>query len=97
MSLGQLFDGQQSLQLYRQGITILTTKVAENPELRHDLSSAYCAVADLFMTDLCDESDAEAECSKAIECAIEAEETNPEAWQTKARLQIIKSLFGWSH
>ena len=49
------------------------------------------------MTDLCDESDAEAECSKAIECAIEAEETNPEAWQTKARLQIIKSLFEvWS-
>ena len=93
MSLGQLFEGQQSLQLYQQGIAILAKKVAENSELKHDLSSALCSVADLYMTDLCDEPDAEAECTKAIECAIEAEETNPEAWQTKARLQIIKSQF----
>ena len=93
MSLGQLFEGQQSLQLYQQGIAILAKKVAENSELKHDLSSALCSVADLYMTDLCDEPNAEAECTKAIECAIEAEETNPEAWQTKARLQIIKSQF----
>jgi hypothetical protein len=93
MSLGQLFDGQQSLQLYKQGIAILSQKVAENSELKHDLSSALCSVADLYMTDLCDEPDAEAECTKAIECAIEADETNPEAWQTKARLQIIKNQF----
>jgi hypothetical protein len=93
MSLAQLFEGQQSLQLYQQGIGILTKKVSDNVELKHDLSTAYCAVADLYMTDLCDEAEAEVEVTKAIESAIQAEETNPEAWQTKARLELIKNQF----
>ncbi len=93
MSLAQLFEGQQSLQLYQQGIGILTKKVSDNVELKHDLSTAYCAVADLYMTDLCDEAEAEVEVTKAIESAIQAEETNPEALQTKARLELIKNQF----
>jgi hypothetical protein len=91
LSLAQLFDGQQSLQLYRQGIAILTK--ADSPDTKRDLASAHCAIADLYMTDLCDEADAEAECTKAIESAILADESNPEAWQTKARLELVKSQF----
>ena len=100
MSLAQLFDGQQSLQLYQQGIAIITKRKskAENstenqPDLSRDLSSAFCAIADLFMTDLCDDPEAEVQCTKAIEEAIKNEENNPEAWQTKARLELIKSQF----
>lgn len=89
LSLAQLFDGKESLQLYLQGIKIMTG----NPELKRDTSSAFCSVADLYMTDLCDEPDAESECSNAIENALKADETNPEAWQTKARFQIVKSQF----
>jgi len=45
------------------------------------------------MTDLCDDADAEAECTKAIENAMKADEKNPEAWQTKARLELVKNQF----
>ena len=45
------------------------------------------------MTDLCDAEEAETECSACIQKAVEADEANPEAWQTKARLHLIKSEF----
>lgn len=95
LSLAQLFDGQQSLQLYRQGIDIISKQqqASEGSDLSRDLSSTFCAIADLFMTDLCDEGDAESECTKAIESAVKADEKNPEAWQTKARLELIKNQF----
>jgi len=60
---------------------------------KRELSSSYCAVAELFTTDLCDLEEAEGECTTCIQRAIEADESNPEAWQTKARLHLIKSEF----
>jgi len=62
-------------------------------KLRKELSNSYCAVAELFMTDLCDADEAESECSGCVQKAVEADESNPEAWQTKARLHLVKSEF----
>ena len=45
------------------------------------------------MTDLCDNPEAEHECSESVRKAIEADAKSPEAWQTKARLHLIKSEF----
>jgi hypothetical protein len=61
--------------------------------LERELSSAFCAVAELWMTDLCDESEAESECASSIDKAIQSDQSNAEAWQTKARLHLIKSEF----
>ena len=36
---------------------------------------------------------AESECSGCVQKAVEADESNPEAWQTKARLHLVKSEF----
>ena len=69
-------------------------KIANSPQtLKQELSNSFCAVAELWMTDLCDESEAEQECDSNINKAIEADDSNPEAWQTKARFHLIKSEF----
>ena len=50
--------------------------------LVHQMSSAYCSIAELFMTDLCDEEDAENQCHTSISRAIEVDPNNPESYQS---------------
>ena len=38
----------------------------ESKEARKELSNSFCAVAELYMTDLCDKEEAEAECSRSV-------------------------------
>ena len=97
-SLAQLFNGDESLQIYRQGIRVAEEILSqleadEAKEARKECASAYCAVAELYMTDLCDEPSAETECTNSVQKAVEIDPDNPEAWQTKARLHLIKSEF----
>jgi hypothetical protein len=58
-----------------------------------ELSNGHCSVAELYMTDLCDEPEAEQECEDFIAKAVEADGANPEAWQTRARLCIVREKF----
>lgn len=51
----------------------------EEHSLERDLSSIYCSIAELYLTDLCDESDAESCCTAAIKSAMETDPTNAEA------------------
>ena len=97
-SLAQLFNGDESLQIYRQGIRVAEEILSqleadEAKEAKKECASAYCAVAELYMTDLCDEPSAETECTNSVQKAVEIDPDNPEAWQTKARLHLIKSEF----
>ncbi len=98
LSLAQLFQGKEALQLYGAGIGVMRAamekkKGEEAGELATELSNAHCACAELFMTDLCDESDAEEQCKANIASAEEADPANPEAKQTRARYLLIKSQF----
>ena len=115
LSLAQLMQGKESLELYNKAIEIITRikeqieatpnkdiqtdpkperKIVNSPQtLKQELSNSFCAVAELWMTDLCDESEAEHECESNINKAVEADDSNPEAWQTKARFHLIKSEF----
>lgn len=95
LSLAQLMEGQDSLGLYRKAIQIMEAAGATtDPDgIKREMSSAYCAIAELFMTDLCDEAEAETECEAAISKAVEVDSSNPEAWQTKARLELIRNEF----
>ncbi|XP_066959729.1 uncharacterized protein [Macrobrachium rosenbergii] len=58
--------------------------------LVHQMSSAYCSVAELFMTDLCDEEDAENQCHTNISKAIDVDPGNPEAYQSMASFLLVK-------
>ena len=66
-SLAQFFGGDEALQIYRQGILVAESALGqfegdEEKEVRKECASAYSAVAELYMTDLCDEPEAETEC-----------------------------------
>ncbi len=99
LAMAQLFQGREALDLYNSGIRIMLKAREEcqdesrRKEISTELSSAYCACAELFMTDLCDEEKAEEECKEGIARAEEACPTNAEAKQTKARFLLVKQDF----
>merc|ERR1719322_1053284 len=92
-SLAQIMSGKEALQLYQKGIETMTQTQQKTPELKRELSNGFCACAELYMTDLCDEKGAQEECESHIGRAVGSDEGNPEAWQTKARLALITEHF----
>lgn len=54
------------------------------------ISTACCSVAELYMTDLCDEEEAENQCLAYINKAIETDPSNPEAFQFMASYQLVR-------
>ncbi|XP_064647778.1 uncharacterized protein LOC135500319 [Lineus longissimus] len=105
MALGQLFEGQQSIQCYQKGIELMVKEMQEHQEkqvaaacaqddkhneLCRGISSAYCSVAEIYMTDCCDDEGAEEKCQSSIEKSIEADNSNPEAYQMMASFLLVK-------
>ena len=45
------------------------------------LPPAYVALSELYLTDLCDEPEAEAEARRLVTLATQADPGNPEGWQ----------------
>lgn len=90
-SLAQLLCGKDALDLYKKGLEVLQQQQNDLEAKPKETASAYCAMAELYMTDLCDEPEAESGCAEFIEKALEADQMSPEAWQTKARFLLVKS------
>uniref|UniRef100_A0A1E1X514 Uncharacterized protein n=1 Tax=Amblyomma aureolatum TaxID=187763 RepID=A0A1E1X514_9ACAR len=102
LSLGQLTDGKESLAHYGKGVQLLcdllqkqhdsaaASEECSGTELNRALSSAYCAMAEIYMTDCCDEDDAEAQCAELVQKSIEADPSNPEAFQVQASYLLVK-------
>jgi tetratricopeptide (TPR) repeat protein len=53
-----------------------------------ELAKAYCGIAELYLTDLCDEEDAEQQCESALMTALEHDKDNLDAKQTLASMRI---------
>ncbi|XP_075746043.1 uncharacterized protein LOC119159701 [Rhipicephalus microplus] len=102
LSLGQLTGGKESLAHYAKGVQILCNLLQEQQglaaasegsseaDLNRALSSAYCAMAEIYMTDCCDEEDAEQQCSELVQKSIQADPSNPEAFQVQANFLLVK-------
>ncbi|KAH6938623.1 hypothetical protein HPB50_011203 [Hyalomma asiaticum] len=102
LSLGQLTDSKESLSHYAKGVEILCKLLQEQhglaagseersgADLNRALSSAYCAMAEIYMTDCCDEEDAEQQCSEFVQKSIQADPSNPEAFQVQANFLLVK-------
>jgi tetratricopeptide (TPR) repeat protein len=75
--LGQMLNGKDALQSYNKCISIASAEMSASigdefhEETRSQLISVYCAIGELFMTDLCDEDCAETECQSAFTKALE--------------------------
>jgi tetratricopeptide (TPR) repeat protein len=72
-----------------KGTAVAEVKTKSEVSCR-DISSAYCAIAELYLTDACFEDDAEVRCRENIDLAIEADTSNAEAYQTLASFCLCK-------
>lgn len=95
---GQLCMEHEALQAYKNGIQSLEAclSLAMDDEtektLHQKISGAYCTVAELYLTDLCYEDNAETECETYLEKALQIKDTDGEplvdALQTMASLRL---------
>lgn len=96
MYLGQLLMGADAVACFDRGTALLLkdmeceSDVAAKQELGHKLSSALCARAEVYMTDLCDDAQAEAECERSLTSATQYGASNPDAWVAKANFHICQ-------
>ncbi|KAF2866705.1 TPR domain-containing protein [Massariosphaeria phaeospora] len=102
--LAQLNDegGAESVRWFEKGVEVLKREIgelegkivkkAETTELleekRQKMANALCGVAEVYMTDLSWEEDAEARCEAAVTEAMLAAPNSPEPLQTLASIRI---------
>ena len=94
MYLGQLCQGVDAVACYDRGIKLLTKELesADGDDallLRAKLSESLSSKAELYMTDLCDMPNAEAQCQAAIEASLQADPSNVDALLTAANLFCV--------
>jgi len=56
---------------------------------RRDLSNTYVSISEIYMTDLCDEPEAEAESRNCIDLSVSADPSNPESYQALANYSLV--------
>lgn len=104
LTLGQLHEGKESLKYYQYGQQVLqellqgTSKnnstFKKQKEYRKEImltaSNVLCSIGDLYLTDLCDEPDAEKQCEYFFTEAIDICDTNCEAYRAMANFRLIQ-------
>jgi hypothetical protein len=55
--------GQEAVDLFEKGLNL------SKPDQKAEKCMAYCAIAEIYMTDLCDEDEAQARVEKVLELA----------------------------
>eukprot|EP00397_Hematodinium_sp_SG-2012_P050480 GEMP01058700.1.p1 GENE.GEMP01058700.1~~GEMP01058700.1.p1 ORF type:complete len:303 (+),score=61.90 GEMP01058700.1:25-909(+) len=83
--LGQMAEGREALQYFEQGLAIED----DDPNNKASRVSAFCSVAELFMTDLCDEEDAQANVEKALAAACQLDGSSVEALASSAMYRKV--------
>lgn len=96
MYLAQLSQGVDAVACYDRGLHLLNTELQGAPPedaalaIQTKLAEGLCAKAELFMTDLCDEPNAEAECEAALQAALQADPNNVDALLTAANFCVCQ-------
>eukprot|EP00794_Sanderia_malayensis_P017636 gene17636-19390_t len=106
MYLGQMSAGSEAKAYYLKGIEIMKScletacngnnaAVASNAELARsvtlkDISNAYCALAEIYLTDSCEDEGAEENCGNFCKLAIDTDKTNPDAYIVMANFLLSK-------
>lgn len=95
--MGQLVGGKEALEYFNKGLQILqklkmqNAKQEELTPINKDIASGCCAIAELFMTDLCFENNAEQECERALMLGLKEDgPNNVQLLQTMASLRLCQ-------
>lgn len=103
MYLGQMSAGEEAKKWYLKGIEIMkkeleteekdkdesiASPLAKGPASGKDISNAFCALAEIYMTDCCFEDDAEKQCEKYCKEALESDPKNIDAYIVNANFLL---------
>jgi len=89
--LGQLREGAEAVVAFQRGIALAGSELDGTlPHVRRLISDAYCSLAELYMSDLCDEEGAEAACEGYCKQAFELDDSNPEAAAAWGNLKMCQ-------
>ncbi|CAM9978209.1 unnamed protein product [Laminaria digitata] len=97
--MAQLHEGRESLGYYEKGLELLQKQLSNAPDgaeggevaLKQRLCMAHCSVAELFLTDLCYEEDAESRCQDALDRSMLYDYGGPEPVHAVANLRLSQS------
>merc|ERR1712198_596138 len=87
LTAGQLFSGTDSKSDNGD------KKANSASDLKLQISSAYVAISELYMSDLCDLPETQTEAEKNISLAIQSDPSNPESWQAEASFRLVLGQF----
>ncbi len=96
MLMGQMLSGPESLLAFNKGCEILRKDLkakanrgaAKLTGVKQKLIAGLCAIAELFMTDLCEQEVAEQLCYKVLAEALKLDKNNYEALQLLASFRV---------
>ncbi|PWV22045.1 hypothetical protein C3747_1g179 [Trypanosoma cruzi] len=97
LNLAQLSDADESLECYQRALQIVygelrsCRKKRKRNTLNETLSTIYCAIAELYLTDLCYAPDAEQHCEESIVQALKCNGQSVEAHQLQASLRLSQN------
>ena len=104
MELGQLRQGREAVEAFERGIDLYREMREQKShsggeeegegrgevEVARALSSAYVSLAELYVTDCCDEEGAEGRCEEALRTALSEWPDSAEALYALANLRLIQ-------
>jgi tetratricopeptide (TPR) repeat protein len=98
MYVGELTEGKESLKYLKQGMQMLVQmRDSKDPTLSLEdyastIAEGFCSIAELYMTDLCFEEDAEKVCEDVLSraCKEDPNQQNVTVLQTLANLRLVQ-------
>ena len=91
-AFAQLIPGSEALEVYEYGLKVYEAQDSElnTLEVKRKVSTACCAAAEIFMTDLCEEVGAEVKCGEWLDRAYKSDPSNAEVFRVRADLQVCQ-------
>jgi tetratricopeptide (TPR) repeat protein len=107
--MGQLHRGFEALEYFSKGFSILEEQASiENSKaIKHKMISCLCSMAEIYLTDLCDEPNAENQCRSFLSKALLIDESHFETNclmvtlnlclnnREEAKIYLISGLKSW--
>jgi tetratricopeptide (TPR) repeat protein len=102
LSYAQQLQGLEAVNMSMRGIQVMLqlrnagnfSSQEEKDDLNRQIVSAYCSVAEIYLTDSCFEENAEEIIGKVLEEAFKIDPNNPEPHQVNASYKISQTCFG---